>query len=73
MTWTSYAMIPLSDYQLGNVLAAVMDHKNDGDWWHEVQSILLLATEELGLYEVSANDGRTWLRTKEGWKEKPKP
>lgn len=52
-----YVQVPFNDYQIGNLLGALARSERNGDWWHEVLSILLVAMDEAGIKEIGNNFG----------------
>ena len=60
-------LVPLNAYLIGNLLACVMDHRDDGDWHGEMQWILAQAAEALSISTVKANDGRQWTLREQRW------
>ena len=53
-------MIPLSQYQMGNLLDALTQAKENGDWWGEFQDIVAAAMEKFGIKELKSNSDKTF-------------
>jgi hypothetical protein len=55
-----YVMVPLTAYQMGNLLDALTQSVDSGDWWHELQDIVAVAMKRAGLKEVRSNSGKVF-------------
>ena len=56
---TSYAVVPLSEYQLGNLLGLLKRSrdKDNGDWFWELFGIIVAACKKLNITELRSNFG----------------
>lgn len=50
-------MVPLNGYQMGNLIDALSQVQNTGDWYFEFCSIVARAMEIAGLKELTSNRG----------------
>ena len=57
-----YVMVPLNVYQMGNLIDALAQVKDNGDWWGELQNIVAAAMDVQGVKELHSNTGRTFTR-----------
>ena len=55
-----YTMVPLNEYQMGNLLDALTQVSDNGDWWYELQDIIGTAMKVSGIKSVQSNNGRTF-------------
>ena len=55
-----YIMVPLNEYQIGNLLDAITQAQTTGDWWWEWVSICSATMQKLGIKEVGSNRGLTF-------------
>ena len=55
-----YTLVPLNEYQMGNLLDALTQAHENGDWWHELQDIIGLAMKKRGIESVRSNGGLTF-------------
>ena len=53
-------MVPLNEYQMGNLIDAISQVQCNGDWYHEFIAIVLRAMKIAGIKRLSANSGRTF-------------
>ncbi len=53
-----YIMVPLNEYQMGNLLDALTQATNNGDWYGELQDIIAVAMEKKGIKELQSNGGK---------------
>lgn len=53
-------MVPLSEYQMGNLIDAVGQVQNNGDWWMETCYIVACGMRAAGLKQISSNRGHTF-------------
>ncbi len=56
--FSDYVMVPLNAYQMGNLLDALTQSENNGDWHHELQDIIGVAMRKAGLKELTSNRGK---------------
>lgn len=56
--FSQYIMIPLNEYQMGNLLDALTQSHDNGDWYHELQDIFGVAMEKAGITELRSNSGK---------------
>jgi hypothetical protein len=57
-----YVMVPLNAYQMGNLLDALTQARENGDWYCELQDIIGVAMDKAGLNELQSNSGKTFTR-----------
>jgi hypothetical protein len=57
-----YVMVPLNEYQIGNLLDALTQAEETGDWYGELQDILAVAMKKAGIKEVDCNRGATFTQ-----------
>lgn len=57
-----YAMVPLSEYQMANLLDALTQAQDNGDWWHELQDIIGMVMKKQGISDLKSNRGLTFTR-----------
>ena len=57
-----YVMVPLNEYQMGNLMDALTQAQDSGDWWHELQDIVGVAMKKAGINEVRSNNGLTFTQ-----------
>jgi hypothetical protein len=57
-----YTMVPLTEYQMGNLLDALTQAQDNGDWWHELQDIIGYVMEMRGIETLTSNRGTTFTR-----------
>ena len=57
-----YVMVPLNEYQMGNLMDALTQAQDNGDWWHELQDIVGVAMKKAGINEVRSNNGLTFTQ-----------
>jgi hypothetical protein len=55
-----YVMIPLNAYQMGNLIDAVAQVAETGDWYGEFCDIIAVAMRKWGLTELSSNRGNSY-------------
>ncbi len=55
--YVTYVIIPLNEYQIGNLLGALKRTEPTGDWYYELISLITEAMEKLDLKEVRSNSG----------------
>lgn len=53
-------MVPLNEYQMGNLIDAIAQVSDTGDWYHEFISIVLRAMKVAGIKELRSNNGRVF-------------
>ena len=53
-------MVPLNEYQMGNLIDAIAQVQDTGDWWGEFCAIVARAMRVAGLKTISSNRGRTF-------------
>ena len=56
----NYVMVPLNAYQMGNLLDALAQVPETGDWWSELQDIIGVAMRVGNIEQVASNTGRTF-------------
>jgi hypothetical protein len=56
--WIPYVTLPFSEYQMGNLLAALETAKNTGDWWDEIIGMIEVAMEKANIKELRSNTGK---------------
>jgi hypothetical protein len=59
-TSAEYAMIPLNPYQMGNLIDAVAQAPETGDWYGEFCDIIAVAMEKWTLTKLSSNRGTVY-------------
>ena len=57
-----YTMVPLNEYQMGNLLDALTQSQNNGDWWHELLDIIGVVMKKQGIESLQSNRGFTYTR-----------
>lgn len=57
-----YVMVPLNEYQMGNLLDALTQVPNTGDWWAELQDLIGVAMKKADIEKVGSNRGLTFTR-----------
>lgn len=55
-------MVPLSEYQMANLVAALAQVPDTGDWWGELLNIVYVAMGVKGLETLQANNGMQFTR-----------
>jgi hypothetical protein len=55
-----YVMVPLNAYQIGNLLDALTQSVDSGDWWHELQDIMAVAMRVAEYKQVTSNNGKVF-------------
>jgi hypothetical protein len=58
-----YVMIPLNAYQMGNLIDALAQVAETGDWYGEFCDIIAVAMRKAALTELSSNPDKTYIRT----------
>jgi hypothetical protein len=53
-------MVPLNEYQMGNLIDAIAQVSDTGDWYGEFCDIVAAAMRLAGLKTISSNNGRTF-------------
>jgi len=53
-------MVPLNDYQMGNLIDALSQVENTGDWYGEFCDIVARAMKVAGLKKLCSNRGNTF-------------
>ena len=65
-----YVMVPLDAYQMGNVIDAVEQAGETGDWYGEFCDIVAAAMQKMSLTKLSSNRGKGYtyeqIRTRLG-------
>jgi len=59
-TSTEYVMIPLNPYQMGNLIDAIAQVSETGDWYGEFCDIVAVAMEKWKLTKLSSNRGSVY-------------
>ena len=57
-----YIMIPINAYQMGNLIGALVQVQDNGDWWGELQDIIAKAMEIAELEHLYSNNNRIFTR-----------
>lgn len=57
-----YTLIPVNEYQMANLLDALTQSCENGDWWHEFQDIIALVMDKRGILELRSNSGKVFTR-----------
>ncbi len=57
-----YTMVPLNEYQMGNLLDALTQAQDTGDWWHELQDIIGVVMKKRDIATLSSNRGTNFSR-----------
>lgn len=52
-----YVVVPLNEYQMGNLLDALLQVKENGDWYGELCSIVAVAMKKAAIDELTSNRG----------------
>lgn len=60
--FSSYAVVPLCEYQMGNLLGLLKRSrdKDNGDWFGELIAIVQVTMSKLGIKELRSNFGDTF-------------
>jgi hypothetical protein len=58
--FSEYVMVPLNEYQMGNLVDALSQVKDTGDWWGELLNIIWTAMDKAAIKELKSNSGRTF-------------
>jgi len=53
-------MVPLDHYQMGNLIDAIGQVQDTGDWWHEICHIVARAMQVARLDKLHSNRGNTF-------------
>ena len=61
ISFADYVLIPLNPYQMGNLLDALTQAVDTGDWYWEFVNIVIVAMQKAGLTELTSNRGKTFL------------
>lgn len=56
----NYIQVPLNAYQMGNLLDAVTQSRQNGDWYNEIFDIIAVAMEKADIKELYSNSGKTF-------------
>jgi hypothetical protein len=59
-TLSEYLMVPLNEYQMGNLIDAVAQVDATGDWYGEFCDIVAHAMRFMGIAELRSNRGNTY-------------
>ena len=67
-----YLMVPLNEYQMGNLIDAIAQVNDTGDWYGEFCDIVAAAMRAKGIAVLGSNNGRTFTleqieQRKVGW------
>ena len=57
-----YIMVPLTEYQMGNLLGALTQAQDNGDWHGELQDLIGVAMKKLGIETLGSNLGQTFTQ-----------
>ena len=57
-----YVTVPLNIYQIGNLLDALAQVPDTGDWWSELQDIIGVAMKVANIEKVASNTGKIFTR-----------
>lgn len=52
-----YILVPLNEYQMGNLIDAIGQVQDNGDWYGEFCNIVAVAMEKAGVSELTSNRG----------------
>ena len=58
----SKPLFPLNAYQMGNLVDALSQVHDNGDWWGEFLNMVWAAMDKLGIAELRSNNGRTFTK-----------
>jgi hypothetical protein len=58
----NYMVVPLNEYQMGNLIDALAQVPDTGDWWSEIQDIVAVAMKYGCIDEVRSNTGKIYTR-----------
>jgi len=53
-------MVPLNEYQMGNLIDAISQAEDNGDWFGEFCAIVARAMQVAGIKQLTSNRGRTF-------------
>jgi len=67
--YSEYTMVPLNEYQMGNLIDAIAQVKDTGDWYGEFCDIVAAAMRARGIKELGSNNGRTFTLEQIGRRE----
>jgi hypothetical protein len=59
-TPSEYLMVPLNEYQMGNLIDAIAQVDATGDWYGEFCDIVAHAMRFMGIAELRSNRGNTY-------------
>ena len=62
--WNYYTMIPLNEYQMGNLLDALSQANENGDWYGELCDIIAVAMKKSNIKELTSNSGKVFTYEK---------
>ncbi len=65
---SEYVMVPLNWYQMGNLLDALTQAQDTGDWHHELQDIIGVSMTKFDIKELSSNRGKKFTRAQVCWR-----
>ena len=58
--YKEYMMVPLNGYQMGNLIDAIAQVRDTGDWYGEFCDIVAAAMRAGDIKELGSNHGRTF-------------
>lgn len=53
-----HVMVPLNEYQMANLVDALAQASDSGDWWGETLMMVVAAMKILGIEKLHSNNGR---------------
>ena len=56
-SFARYIVVPLNEYQMGNLIDAIGQVQDNGDWYGEFCNIISTAMERAGVKEITSNRG----------------
>lgn len=60
--YSEYIMLPFNEYQMGNIVDALSQVQENGDWWGEFLNIVHATMDKFGIQELRSNNGRTFTK-----------
>jgi len=59
-SYSRYVVVPLNEYQMGNLVDALAQVQDNGDWYGEVCNIISTAMRKAGIAELTSNRGNKY-------------
>ena len=59
-SFSRYILVPLNEYQIGNLIDAIGQVQDNGDWWGEFCNIVETAMIKAGVSEITSNRGNNY-------------